>query len=653
MAITFLSGGFTEYAARVGTTGIAPAVHASTLSGDLMLVFQNRFEDDWNEVTPSGWTKLAEHKDANGAPDRTMLLYGKFATGDAPSATNFTNSSSYDDQWSAVCITVQGAHASDMLDVTYNGTLHHVTFTNKSLTNVDVPKPITTNTDGAVVVIWNALNKDDVTSTTAPSGYTLLDSLTGAAYDERQQMLWYKEVATAGTETPAAPAYTSNATAADDGFVTIALKPGTYNQALTPSLFSNSNTFYSATVTTGAVDLTPSLFTNSNSFYTHVVAQPAATQDLTPSLFTNSNSFYTQTVTTGVVDLTPGLFSNSNTFYTQTVSTGAVDLTPSLFSNSNSFYTHVITTGTVDLTPSLFSNSNTFYTQTISLAATDAWACAWGTAWSNAWGDTSSCTVSQNLSPSLFTNSNSFFTHVITTGVVDLTPSLFTNSNTFYTHTVATGSVDLTPDLFSNSNAFYTHVISLGGVTLTPALFTNSNSFYTHTVTTGVVDLTPSLFSNSGTFFSHVVTQDAQDLSPDLYTDADTFYAATVSVGAVNLQPPYFENSNTFYSHSVAVEAVTISVAWGCSWLQAWGNSWGDTSSCVATEESYSGGWLREKGNRKKTPYELAMEGVARMEYVKPRMRPTSVIEPTNVPEELIITNTDENDIQAIMLLIH
>ena len=464
MAITFLSGGFIEYAARVGTTGIAPAVHASTLSGDLMLVFQNRFEDDWSEVTPSGWTKLVEHKDANGAPDRTILIYGKFATGDAPSATNFTNSSSYDDQWSAVCITVQGAHASDMLDVTYNGTLHHVTFVNKALTNVDVPQPITTNTDGAVVVIWNTLNKDDVTSTTAPSGYTLLESLTGAAYDERQQMLWYKEVATAGTETPAAPAYTSNATAADDAFVTIALKPGSSTQALTPSLFTNTNTFYSATITTGAVGLTPSLFSNSNTFYTQVLN---SSYDLTPDLFTNSNSFYTQTLSVGVVDLTPSLFTNSNTFYSATITTGVVDLTPSLFTNSNTYYTHTLTQ-VQGLTPDLFTNTNTFYTQVVGVGGVV-------------------------LTPSLFTNSNTFYSATVSTGVVDLTPSLFTDSNTFYTHEIAVGALNLAPTLFNNTNTFYTPVVGAGVVYVLPdALYNNTNTFY------------PAVVAGTGGAFPHL-----------------------------------------------------------------------------------------------------------------------------------------------------
>jgi hypothetical protein len=72
---------------------------------------------------------------------------------------------------------------------------------------------------------------------------------------------------------------------------------GSSTQTLTASLFSNSQTFYAATVT-----------------------QPAGgTQNLTAALFTNSQTFYAPTVTRGAVTLSPGLFTNTNTFYAASV----------------------------------------------------------------------------------------------------------------------------------------------------------------------------------------------------------------------------------------------------------------------------------------------------------------------------------------------
>lgn len=133
-------------------------------------------------------------------------------------------------------------------------------------------------------------------------------------------------------------------------------------QGLSPSLFTNTNTFYSPTVTPGAVTLTPDLFTNTNTFYSATVSQTGATQDLTPDLFTNTNTFYSPTAS-ATYALTAGLFTNTNTFYAPTVTPGAVTLTPDLFTNDNTFYSPTVDLATFaqDLTPPLFANDNTFY----------------------------------------------------------------------------------------------------------------------------------------------------------------------------------------------------------------------------------------------------------------------------------------------------
>lgn len=66
------------------------------------------------------------------------------------------------------------------------------------------------------------------------------------------------------------------------------------NQTLLPSLFSNSNTFYTHTLVYDQT-LSPSLFSNSNAFYAHTITQDGL-QTLQPSLFTNTNTFYAATV---------------------------------------------------------------------------------------------------------------------------------------------------------------------------------------------------------------------------------------------------------------------------------------------------------------------------------------------------------------------
>lgn len=115
------------------------------------------------------------------------------------------------------------------------------------------------------------------------------------------------------------------------------------SQTLTPSLFTNSQTFYAPTVTVGAVTLTPLLFTNNQTFYAPTVSSAVT---LTPNLFTNTNTFHGPTVSQGFL-LEPSLFTNSNTFYDPTVTVGSVTLSPSLVVNSNVFFGPTVSGGEV------------------------------------------------------------------------------------------------------------------------------------------------------------------------------------------------------------------------------------------------------------------------------------------------------------------
>lgn len=86
---------------------------------------------------------------------------------------------------------------------------------------------------------------------------------------------------------------------------------GTTGFTLTPSLFTNSSTFYAPTVAPGAVGLTPSLFTNGNTFYSATVSLAGGDQSLTPGLFSNSNAFYGPTVVRTPGFLTPVMKNNT------------------------------------------------------------------------------------------------------------------------------------------------------------------------------------------------------------------------------------------------------------------------------------------------------------------------------------------------------
>jgi len=92
----------------------------------------------------------------------------------------------------------------------------------------------------------------------------------------------------------------------------------------------------------------------------------AATQTLTPSLYTNQQTFYAPTVTPGTVTLQPGLYTNTQSFYSPTVTVGTVTLLPDLFTNTNTIYPPtVLQAGLQTLLPDLFVNQNQFFPATI------------------------------------------------------------------------------------------------------------------------------------------------------------------------------------------------------------------------------------------------------------------------------------------------
>lgn len=164
---------------------------------------------------------------------------------------------------------------------------------------------------------------------------------------------------------------------------------GPGSQSLTPTLYSNAQTFYTPTVSTGAASLAPTLYSNAQTFYAPTVTQGAVS--LAPTLYSNTQAFYSATVTQGAV-LAPALYSNSQAFYAPTVSAGAVTLTPALYSNAQSFYSATVLNAGQILAPGLYSNSQAFYAPTVGV------------------------------------------------GAVTLTPALFTNSSTFYAASVSDGA---------------------------------------------------------------------------------------------------------------------------------------------------------------------------------------------------------------------
>jgi hypothetical protein len=124
------------------------------------------------------------------------------------------------------------------------------------------------------------------------------------------------------------------------------------SQTITGSLFTNSNTFFAATVGRGAVNISGALYTNTNTLFGATVGRGAV--NIAGALYTNTQTFYGSTLTTSAT-ITGALFTNSQTFYQATIDAPAPQT----------------------ITGALFVNANTFYAATVGAAARPAQGGAW------------------------------------------------------------------------------------------------------------------------------------------------------------------------------------------------------------------------------------------------------------------------------------
>ena len=184
-------------------------------------------------------------------------------------------------------------------------------------------------------------------------------------------------------------------------------------------------------------NLTAPLLTNSQTFYSPTVTR--GTISLSPPILTNANSLYAPTVTPGAVTLSPPLYSNANAFYAPTVTPGAVSLSPGLLTNTSTLYAPVVSQGGITLAPPLLSNTNTLFAPTITQAS-----------------------GSQSLIPPRLDNVNGFFAPTVTPGAVTFSPPRLTNVSTLYPPTVIQpGAAQLLqPGLLQNTSVLFAPAVA-------------------------------------------------------------------------------------------------------------------------------------------------------------------------------------------------
>ena len=240
MAITFVSQDGNAIGYGTSITVTAPA---GIQDDDLLIAtcLGDQYGQSW--TGPAGWSEIDDHSSLTGS-GRTAALYYKVASSESG---NYEFTYSKGEELAAAIIVLRGADTSTPIDVTYVQGTHMVDGANNALpTNA----AITTNTDGAWVVLAHNALIDDFTAGGAPTNYTLRSS---ELANKANVFIATREISSAGAETPGAWTHTASPEDASDYVLfTIAARPDSDGSVtVTPTLGTVTVTGHDPLVSTG------------------------------------------------------------------------------------------------------------------------------------------------------------------------------------------------------------------------------------------------------------------------------------------------------------------------------------------------------------------------------------------------------------------
>lgn len=495
MALQFVGGltankaGATSGNTTISLTGLTGGISSTAAANDIVVaVFATGSTADRTLAITDGttnYTLIDSERYANGTVDSNLRVAYKIMGSTPDTTTTFGPTGNAQDGGAMAVHVWRGVDLNTPQDVTATGA-----------TGTGTGRPdgasIQPTTAGSIILVAGGgaagtgatFTASELSNFRTDNGVDTNDGFVGIG-----SFAW-----TSGAFNPAQ--WTGGTTGAGDSWtsVSLALRPAVL-QTLTPSLFTNSQTFPAATVNQ---TITAGLFTNTQTFFAPTVGQ---VQGLVAPLHTNDNTFFAPTVAPGAVSLTPDLLTNDQAFFSPSI---AAVLTAGLFTNDQTFFSPTVAPGAVALTPSLFTNNQSFLALTVSVGAVE-------------------------LTPSLFANTQDFPSATISTGAVTLTPNLFTNSQEFFAPSVGQegGTQHLTAPLLTNTQSFPVSVVSATYGIAAP-LVTNAQSFFAPTASAANT-LAPPLVANDNTFFSPVVsTGGDQTIIVPLVANDNVFYPATV-----------------------------------------------------------------------------------------------------------------------------
>lgn len=166
---------------------------------------------------------------------------------------------------------------------------------------------------------------------------------------------------------PSATCTMTNATSSKQLGIMFELLEG--GGAITGVRFNNTNTFHTAVVGRGAVNIAHADFTNTSVFHTAVITTSAL--NITGVRYNDPDTFHTAVVTRGAVGITGVRFDNVADFGSNLITQDGAenqDIIGNHFANVATFPAATIEPGAVDVQGTLFENVSVFGSNTVSNA---------------------------------------------------------------------------------------------------------------------------------------------------------------------------------------------------------------------------------------------------------------------------------------------
>lgn len=313
MAVSYGSSGVRSNKAAVATTDtVTPALPAGVAAGDQLVIFASSFRDattfsaDQSYVNTRQNTKIAIlEKTAGGSEVAPTVTFGGLTVGDLISAV--------------IMRFPGGAATKDWSNVT--GAMSATTLPGPPLTVADT---------GSVGVVIGYQPNDKTGATFTANSWTEREYTFTTTGTDGTHYVATQDGLVSGAQTMPTWTWVGGL---EYRAISFSVPPGTGNQTITGALFSNSNTFFGATVSAGAVSITGSLYSDADAFYGATVA---AIWPISGSLYQDTDAFY-GAVASANYSISGSQYSEPDAFYSAIV---VADSASHSITSSGTSYSH-------------------------------------------------------------------------------------------------------------------------------------------------------------------------------------------------------------------------------------------------------------------------------------------------------------------------